>query len=75
MDYKEKLEKIITKISKNKTITPETSLKELGLDSLDLVEVLMEVEEELDIQFEEDEMLNLKTVQDVYNSIESKISK
>lgn len=75
MDYKDKLEKIICKVSKNKNITPETSLKDLGLDSLDLVEVLMEVEEELNIQFDEDEMVNLKTVQDVYNSIERKIKK
>lgn len=75
MDYKAKLDKIITKISKNKEITPETSLKDLGLDSLDMVEVLMEVEEELDIQFEEEEMVNLKTVNDVYNAIERKIKK
>ncbi len=75
MDYKEKLDKIIAKISKNKDITPETSLKDLGLDSLDMVEVLMEVEEELDIQFEEDEMVNLKTVNDVYNAVERKIKK
>ena len=75
MDYKAKLEKIITKVSKTKTITPETSLKDLGLDSLDLVEVIMEVEEELDIQFDEDEIVDFKVVQDVYNSIEKKLTK
>ncbi len=75
MDYKEKLKEIIAKTSKVKTITPETNLKDLGLDSLDLAEVLMEIEEELNIQLEEDEMINLKTVQDVYNIVEHKILK
>ena len=54
MDYKEKLKEIIAKTSKVKTITPETNLKDLGLDSLDLAEVLMEIEEELNIYDEED---------------------
>ncbi len=75
MEYKETLKKILSKISKKNDITGETALKDLGLDSLDLVEVLMEAEEELNIQFDEDEMLNLKTVQDVYDAIEIKLKK
>ena len=47
----------------------------MGLDSLDLVEVLMSIEEEFSIQFEEEEMLELKTVQDVYDAIEKKLAK
>lgn len=47
----------------------ETSFEELGLDSLDMVELIMELEESLDIQLEMDE--SLKTVGDVVSAIEA----
>lgn len=75
MNIEERLQKIFSKVSKRTDITKDCVLKDLGLDSLDLVEVLMSIEEEFNIEFEEDEMLELKTVQDVYNAIEKKISK
>ena len=73
MNTMERLSKVFKKYSKNNTLTVESSLKDLGLDSLDLVEVIMDIEEEFDIQFEDDEMLSLKTVADVLSTIESKI--
>lgn len=75
MEYKHKLEEIFLKISKNKNITPETSLKDLGIDSLDLVEIVMQIEDELGITFEDEEIENFKIVQDVYDSIEKKLTK
>lgn len=53
-------------------ITKESSFKELGVDSLDLVDLVYELEEELNVEFADEELMNLKTVQDVLNLIESK---
>ena len=72
MNIQERLAKIFSKYN-NATLAKETSLKELGLDSLDLVEVMMEIEEEFSIQFEDEEMISLKTIGDVFALIESKI--
>ena len=49
-------------------IKPETTFEDLGLDSLDTVELVMSFEEELDVSIEMDE--NLKSVQDVVAVIE-----
>ncbi len=73
MDIKERLEKIFKKVSKKTDIDSQSSLKDLGLDSLDVVEVLMEIEEEFNIKFEDEEMTSLKIVQDLYDAIERKL--
>ena len=47
-------------------ITPESEIvKDLGADSLDVVELLMQLEEEAGITLPDSEMENIKTVQDV----------
>lgn len=53
-------------------ITAETTLEDLGADSLDLVELVMTLEDEFDIQIEDDAMESLKTVGDVLDYIASK---
>ena len=53
-------------------ITGETELRSLGIDSLDLVEIVMEAEEEFGIAFSNDELNNFTTVNDVVNAIKSK---
>jgi acyl carrier protein len=52
-------------------ITPEATLESLKLDSLDLVETLFEVEDELDIRIPQDGSVDIKitTVQDVVDII------
>ena len=50
----------------------EDRLDELGLDSLDLVETMLKIEETLNIEFTSDEIVELKTIQDVVNLIETK---
>ena len=42
----------LSKASKNKEVTLDSNLKELGLDSLDVVDLLMEMEEQFEIEFE-----------------------
>ncbi len=75
MNIEERLKKLFDKTIKGKEINPDMELKELGLDSLDTVELIMDIEEEFGIEFENDEMLALKKVSDVFSAIESKIQK
>ncbi len=53
-------------------VTLETNLAEdLGADSLDAVDVVMELEEKYDIEIPDEAAQNLKTVQDLVSYIES----
>ncbi|MDY2574971.1 MAG: DUF1493 family protein [Bacilli bacterium] len=61
-----------TKIAKNKEVTLESNIKDLGLDSLDIVDLLMDMEEKYGIEFENEEMSSLVTVRDVVKAVESK---
>ena len=57
-------------------VTKEASLKEdLGIDSLDSVEMVLELENQFDIQIEDEEVANLVTVGDVMNLISEKTAR
>jgi acyl carrier protein len=56
----------------NLTVTPETVLAELGLDSLDMAELVMELEDEFEITLETDEAI--KTVADLTAKIEAQLA-
>jgi acyl carrier protein len=47
---------------------------DLGADSLDVVELVMALEEEFSIDIPDDDVTNLKTVQDAVNYIKSKVA-
>lgn len=52
-------------------ITPEAKLKEdLGIDSLDAVELAMAVEEAFDIKIDDEDLKKLITVQDIVSCVE-----
>ncbi|MBP5796844.1 MAG: acyl carrier protein [Bacteroidales bacterium] len=52
-------------------ITPEKSLSnDLGADSLDVVELSMELERELNLKFEDADTEKIETVADIYKLIE-----
>jgi acyl carrier protein len=54
-------------------ITPETSFTEdLSLDSLDIVELMMKMEDEFGVEIPEEEAEGLKTVTDIVKYLESK---
>lgn len=61
------LSKSVEEITDEKEIT-----KDLGADSLDVVEMLMNLEEEFGIVVPEEEAVNIKTVGDIIKLIESK---
>lgn len=59
-------------ISESK-IKPESDfITDLEADSLDIVEMLISLEDSFGIEFEDSEMVDIKTVQDVVNFIESR---
>lgn len=53
------------------TIKPESEvIKDLGADSLDVVELMMAIEEEYGITLPDGEVENIKTVQDIVGMLE-----
>lgn len=72
------LEKVASLISKqlNKPISDiaedKDVVKDLGADSLDIVEMLMTLEEEFSISISEDDAIDIKTVGDIVKIIENK---
>jgi acyl carrier protein len=57
-------------------LVPEARLAEdLGLDSLDAVELAISVERKFDIEVPEEELTKLKTVADMVALVESRIQK
>lgn len=52
------------------TITPETTAADLGMDSLDVAELLMDIEDEFGVTVEPSP--DLKTIDDFVKAIEAK---
>lgn len=53
-------------------LTENSTLKDIGIDSLDLVEVLLELEKQLNITFSDDELLGCRSISDVVNLVAKK---
>lgn len=53
-------------------ITPAATLKDLELDSLDVVDLSLVVEKELGVAISDDEMLQAETVEAVVTLVESR---
>jgi acyl carrier protein len=57
-------------------ITPDKNLtNDLGADSLDVVELSMEIEREFNLKFEDSDTEKIQTVEDLYKLIEEYTSK
>lgn len=68
----EKVKEIIMEqlsISDPDMVTLETTLEDLGADSLDMVEVIMALEDEFDIQIRDEDLESLKCVADLVDYI------
>lgn len=61
-----------TKIEKAKIKADTSFVDDLNLDSLDIVELMMKMEDEFGVEIPEDEAENLKSVKDVITYLESK---
>lgn len=52
---------------------PEASfIDDLGADSLDLMELIMEMEENFSVQISDEELENIRTIQDVIDFLRTK---
>lgn len=69
-----KIEQVFKEMLNITSVEPNMELKSLGLDSLDLVEVMMRLEEEFGIEFTNDEMLGFETIADVTADITKKLN-
>lgn len=69
----EKFEQVLRKNRSDDTLTvkPETVLADLGLDSLDMAELIMDLEDEFSVTLETDEAI--KTVADLMAQIQAKL--
>ena len=72
MNYIDIVKKILSEKVNVSQIKEEEKLADLGLDSLDLAEIMISIEEALNIEFTSNEILKLKTIKDVLNLIEIK---
>lgn len=72
MDAIETVKAILSEKIDVSNLKEEDSLQSLGLDSLDLVEVMLAIEDKLSIEFTSDEIAKLSTLKDVVKLIERK---
>ena len=72
MDAIETVKAILAERVDISNLKEDDSLTSLGLDSLDLVEVMLSIEDKLSIEFTSEEIANLSTLKDVVKLIETK---
>lgn len=72
MDYLAKIKEVLEPKLKGKELTVESNFKDFGVDSLDLVDLVFQMEEALGVEFEDEELLKIKTVNDLIQLVESK---
>jgi acyl carrier protein len=73
MDYKTEFIKMLSEKTGKTNISGSTDLRSLGIDSLDLVEIVMQAEEKFKVTFSNDELNGFKTVDDVNKAISLKM--
>lgn len=72
MEVIEQVKNILSKKVDVSALSGEDSLTAIGLDSLDLVEVAMDIEEQLGIEFTSEEIKTFRTLNDVVEAINKK---
>ena len=73
----EKIKKIIAKnlsISEDKVTMEADFVNDLGADSIDLVEIYMDLEDEFELSIPDQELPNIKTVGDLVKFIEDNMN-
>lgn len=73
MDVKKIVSDILAKRTDVSSLKEDDNLSALGLDSLDLVEVMLEIEDQLGIEFDSNEIGDVATLGDVLKLIETKM--
>ena len=73
MDKKQEIENLIKEKLNISEINRNATIANYGLDSLDVVEFLLELEEQYGISFEASETTNLKTLGELLDLLDKKI--
>ena len=55
-------------------ITPETTIEELDMDSLDALNLIFELEEEFDLTIPDDDAFEMKTIADIVKGVEGLVA-
>jgi len=75
MTLEEKVISIITEqldVTREECVPAASFIDDLGADSLDLVELIMEMEETFDIQIADTEIEKIRTIKDVLDYLKAK---
>lgn len=73
MDKKQEIENLIKEKLNISEINRNATIADYGLDSLDVVEFLLELEEQYGISFEASETTNLKTLGELLDLLDKKV--
>ena len=75
MTLEEKVIKLVMEqldVTREECVLEASFIDDLGADSLDLVELIMEMEEAFGIEIADEELEKIRTIQDVIDFIKSK---
>ncbi|MHB8910234.1 MAG: acyl carrier protein [Syntrophales bacterium] len=75
MTLEEKVISIITEqldVTREECVPAASFIDDLGADSLDLVELIMEMEETFDIQIADNELEKIRTIKDVLDYLKNR---
>lgn len=64
------IKKALSSKVKDKEIKETSTFKELGLDSLDLLSIVLDVESDLGVHFEDDQLMSFESIKDVLDTVE-----
>ncbi|MCR4393981.1 MAG: acyl carrier protein [Dehalococcoidales bacterium] len=76
MEVEETLRKIVAKILRKDDVvlTPTTTFKELGADSLDVVQILVALEEAYDIELVDEELKSINNLGGFIDYVKQKVA-
>lgn len=76
MEVEETLRKIVAKITRNENVVlaPATTFKELGADSLDVVQILVALEEAYDIELVDEELKAISNMGGFIDYVKKKVA-
>jgi acyl carrier protein len=69
MNYQELIVKALKKRGAKGDLSPNSKFKNMGLDSLDLMDMVIQLEDELNIRVPDDELEELNTIKDLVDLI------
>lgn len=73
MDKLEEIKVKLAAVCHKDSVSDSDKIRELGLDSLDVVELLLQLEEEYDVHFDDVDMSSILTVKDLLDEVNKQL--